>query len=80
MDLLQASIKIGFAFVTLTDNRSFAFSRLEVSVRTWCPEGIVGKASGHKQEPCQKDGGQCHGVNDPVTDARDDFEERAFSG
>ena len=80
MDLLQASIELGFAFITLTDNRSFALSRLEVSIRTGCPEGVVGQASGHKQEPCQKDGGQCHCVNDPVTDARDDFEERAFPG
>ena len=79
MDLFQTSIKLGFAFVTLTDNRSFALSRLEVSIGTWCPEGVVGQASGHKQEPCKEDGRECHGVDHPVADARDDFEERAFS-
>ena len=79
MDLLQASIKIGFAFVTLTDNRSFAFSRLKVSVRPGCTEGVIRQASGHEKESCQKNGGQRYGVNDPVTDTRDDFEERTFS-
>ena len=42
-------------------------------------EGVVGQAGGHEQEASQEDGRQCHGMDHPVTDARDDFEERAFT-
>ena len=80
MDLLQAPVELGFAFVALADHGSFAFRSLKISIGTWCAEGVIGQTGGHKKETCQKNGRKCHGMNDPVTDARDDFEERAFSG
>lgn len=77
--LLQADVEFRFAFVALAHHGSLAFRGLEVGVRTGCPEGVVGQAGGHEQEACQEDGRQCHGMDHPVTDARNDFEERAFS-
>lgn len=78
-DLFQSDVEFRFALVALAHHWSFAFRSLEIGVGTGCPEGVVGQAGGHEQEACQKDGRQCHSVDHPVTDARDDFEERAFS-
>ena len=77
--LFQADVEFRLAFVALAHNGSLAFRGLEVGIGARCSEGVVGQAGGHEQEACQKDGRQCHGVDHPVTDARDDFEERAFS-
>ena len=77
--LFQADIEFRFAFVALAHHGSLAFRGLEVGIRTGSPEGVVRQAGGDEQEACQKDGRQCHGVDHPVTDARDDFEERTFS-
>ena len=77
--LFQTNIELGFAFVALAHHGSLAFRGLEVGIWARGSEGVIGQAGGHEQEPCQEDGGECHGVNHPVTDARDDFEERAFS-
>ena len=78
-DLFQADVEIRLASVALTHYGSFAFRGLEVSIGPWGPESVVGQAGGHKQKPCQEDGGKCYSVDHPVTDARDDFEERTFS-
>ena len=77
--LLQADVEFRLAFVALAHHGSLAFRSLEIGVGTGRPEGVVCQAGGHEQEPCQKDGRECHGVDHPVADARDDFEERAFS-
>jgi len=76
--LFQTDVKLGFAFVALAHHGSLAFRSLEIGIGPRCSEGVVGQAGGHKQESSQEDGWQCHGVDHPVADARDDFEERAF--
>ncbi len=78
-DLFQADVEIRLALVALAYHGSLAFGCLEVGVGARGAECVVGEAGGYEQEPSQKDGGECHGVNHPVTDARDDFEERTFS-
>ena len=77
--LFQTDVEFRLAFVALAHHGSFAFRGLEVGIGARCSEGVVGQAGGNEQEACQEDGRQCHGVDHPVTDARDDFEERAFS-
>ena len=78
-DLLQALVERGLAFVALADHRGLRVLRLEVRVRAWCAEGVVGEAGGYEQEASQEDRRQGHCVDHPVADARNDFEERAFT-
>ena len=78
-DLFQAGVEFRLALVALAHHGSLALRSLEIGVGPRGPEGVVGKAGGHKQEPCQEDGRECHGVDHPIADARDDFEERTFS-
>jgi hypothetical protein len=78
-DLFQADVEFRLALVALAHHGSLAFRCLEISIGARGAECVVGEAGGHEQEACQKDGGKCHGVDHPVTDARDDFEERSFS-
>ena len=76
--LFQAQVKRALAFEALTHDWSLTLLGLEIGVRTRGPKGVVSKPSGDKQEPGQEDRRQGHGMNHPVADARDDFEERTF--
>ena len=80
IELFQAQVEVGLAFVALADDRRFAFAGLEVSVRARSSKSVVGKARRHEQEPGQEDGGKCDGVDHPVANAGDDLERRAFPG
>ena len=77
--LFQALVDCGFSFVPLADNWSLGVLSLEVSIRTWRAEGVVREAGRHEQEASKEDRRQGHCVDHPVADARNDFEERAFT-
>ena len=77
--LFQSLVERGFAFVALADHRSLGVLSLEVRIRTRCTEGVVGEPGGYEQESSQEDRRQGHCVDHPVADARNDFEERAFT-
>jgi hypothetical protein len=77
--LFQALVEGGLGVVALAHHRSLGVVGLEVGIRPGCAEGVVGQAGGHEQEARQEDRWQGHGVDHPVTDARDDFKKRAFT-
>lgn len=78
-DLSQALVERGLAFVALTNHRGFGVLSLEIRIRAGRAEGVVGEAGRHEQETGQEDRRQGHCVDHPVADARNDFEERAFT-
>ena len=78
-ELFQADVEFRLALIALANHGSLTFRSLKIGIGTRCSESVVGQAGRYKQEPRQKDGGECHGVDHPIADARDDFEERAFS-
>ena len=79
MELLETNVELRFPFKALTDDRRLTVSGLEVCVRTRGSKSVVGKPRRNEKETCQENRRERHGMNDPVTDARDDFEERTFS-
>jgi len=77
--LLQALVEGCLGVVALAHDWSLGVVGLEIGIRAWRAEGVVGQAGGHEQEPGQEDRRQGHGMDHPVTDACDDFEKRAFT-
>jgi hypothetical protein len=77
--LFQALVEGGLGVVALAHDGGLGVVGLEVGIRPGRAEGVVGQAGGHEQETRQEQGRQGHGVDHPVTDARDDFEKRAFT-
>jgi hypothetical protein len=77
--LFQALVEGGLGVVALADHGRLGVVGLEVGIRAGCAKGVVGQAGGHEQETRQEQGRQGYGVDHPVTDARDDFKERAFT-
>jgi len=80
MALLEAQVKLALALVTLAHHRCLGFLGLEVGIGARRSEGVVRQASGDEEESGQEDRRQGDGVDDPVADARNDLEERAFPG
>ena len=80
MELLETNVELRFPFEALAYNRRLTVRGLEVCIWTRSPKSVVGEARRNEKETCQENRRERHGMNDPVTDARDDFEERAFSG
>jgi len=77
--LLQALVEGGLGVIALAHHGSLRVVGLEIGIRPWGAEGVIGQARGHEQETRQEQGRQGHGMDHPVTDARDDFKERAFT-
>ena len=77
--LLQALVKLTLDLVTPTHHWSLALLSLKIGVRARGSKGVIGQARRHEHETSQKDGGQGNRMDYPVTDARNDLEERAFS-
>jgi len=77
--LFQAQVKGRFGVVTLAHHGGLLFLGLEVGIGTGGSEGVVGQARGHEQEPRQEDRRQGDRMDDPVADARNDLEKRAFT-
>jgi len=77
--LLQALVEGGLGVIPLAHHGSLGVVRLEIGIRPGGAEGVVGQARGDEQETRQEQGRQGHGVDHPVTDARDDFEKRTFT-
>jgi len=77
--LVQALVEGGLGVIPLAHHGSLGVVRLEIGIRPWGAEGVVGQARGHEQETRQEQSRQGHGMDHPVTDARDDFEKRAFT-
>ena len=78
-DLFQALVERGLGVITLTHHRGLGALSLEVSIRTGVSEGVVGEAGRHEHDARQEDLRQGDCVDHPVADARNDFEERAFT-
>jgi len=77
--LLQALVEGGLGVIPLAHHGSLRVVRLEIGIRPGGTEGVVGQARGHEQETRQEQSRQGYGVDHPIADARDDFEERAFT-
>ncbi len=77
--LFQALVEGGLGVVTLAHDGGLGVVGLEVGIRAGRAEGVVGQAGGYEKETRQEQGRQGHGVDHPITDARDDFKERAFT-
>ena len=78
--VFKTGVQLGLALVTLAHHRCLDVSSLEVAIRTGSPEGVVSQPCADEEEPSQEDRRQCHCMDHPVTDARNDFEERTFPG
>ena len=78
--VVKAKIQLRLALVSLTHNRRFDVSSLEIAVRTRSPEGVISQPCADEEESSQEDRRQGDCMDHPVTDARNDFEERTFPG